>query len=332
MNTSERPPASAWSSRIVRFASVLTISIWLAFFVGLAGRWWWFADLFSHFRVQYAILLLLCAASLLSLKRWRIGLLAGMGSLLMGASVLWYSGLGAQQAMAADGQPFRFVTFNKYFRNNDAARIGRYLESTQADVIAMQEVESSQFLVDVRPFMPSYPHMYVTTRMRHGVVVLSRWPLRHAETIELVPGGAQIAKAEIDWRGQPITLMGVHLHWPIGAHDVSLRNAELERLLALAHEVHEPLIIGGDFNLTAWSPNYQAVRQDPVVRDCAEGHGMPVTWPTLFPPMGIRIDQCLHSKDWDVTQVASGPMLGSDHYPTINDLRYVAGALRAAKN
>lgn len=278
--------------------------------------------MFSHFRVQYALVLLACALTLLAFKRWRLGVLASIGAVLMGASVLGYTGWG-REAVAADGQALRFVTFNKYWRNNEAARIGAYLESTQADVIALQEVESQQFLTDISTALPSYPHMYATTRVRHGVVIFSRWPLTQTETIELVPGGATVAKVAVDWRGEQITVIGAHLHWPIGAHDVGLRNEELSKLLELAHTVREPLIIGGDFNLTPWSPNFQQVRDDAVIRDCAAGHGMPVTWPTLFPPLGIRIDQCLHSAEWDVTRIASGPTLGSDHYPAINDLRFV---------
>jgi endonuclease/exonuclease/phosphatase (EEP) superfamily protein YafD len=310
-------------------ASGLTLCVWLAFAFGCAGRWWWFADLFSHFRAQYALVLLVCAVTLLTSRRWRIGVLASIGALLMGVSVLGYTGW-SKAAVAADGQALRFVTFNKYWRNQDAARIGSYLESTHADVIALQEVESKQFLNDLSAVLPSYPHMYATTRVRHGVVIFSRWPLTHTDSIELVPGGASVAKVAVDWRGESITVIGVHLHWPIGAHDVNLRNAELAKLLELAHSVRGPLIIGGDFNLTAWSPNFQQVREDTLMRDCAAGHGMPITWPTLFPPIGIRIDQCLHSAEWDVTQIASGPNLGSDHYPTINDLRFVAQPRRAS--
>ena len=330
MINAEQPGSSAGPAYIPRIATGLTFVVWLAFIIGCAGRWWWFADLFSHFRLQYALILMICAGMLLALKRWRIGSLALGGAVLMGISVLEYSGW-TSQAIAASGEPFRFVTFNKYWRNNNAPRIGEYLESTHADVIAIQELESSDFLTELRTRMPSYPHVYATTRRRHGVVLFSRWPLTQTETIELVPGGAHIAKAQVNWHGESIAIIGAHLHWPIGAHDVSLRNAELARLLAIAHAVHGPLIVGGDFNLTAWSPNFQQVREDAVLRDCAAGHGMPVTWPAFFLPLGIRIDQCLHTDEWDVTRVASGPALGSDHYPTINDLRFI-GALKAARN
>ncbi len=322
MTTDDALRRSAWHLP-VRVASSLTALIWLAFVIGLAGRFWWFADLFSHFRLQYALLLVPCALLLFAAKRWSMALVASLGAVLMGLSVLWYTGVGGNQALASSADALRLVTFNKYWRNEDAVRIAEYLESTNADVIALQEVESPSFLTELRQRTPSYPYAYATTRMRHGVVLLTRWPLVHAETVELVPGGASIAKAVMEWRGQRVTVMGVHLHWPIGAHDVAMRNAELERLLQLAHEVDGPLIVGGDFNLTAWSPNFLAVRDDPQLRDCAEGHRLPVTWPTFFPPLGIRIDQCLRSKEWEVTQVASGPYLGSDHYPTISDLRFV---------
>jgi endonuclease/exonuclease/phosphatase (EEP) superfamily protein YafD len=112
----------------------------------------------------------------------------------------------------------------------------------------------------------------------------------------------------------------VHLHWPIGAENVRLRNAELQALAALARGIDEPLLIGGDFNITAWSPVFAAALGDAPVRDCARGQGLVGSWPSFFPPAAIRIDHCLASPHWHVRRVAAGPGLGSDHRPMVTDL------------
>ncbi len=330
MTTDSVPLHSAWQTLLIRAVTALTVSVWLAFLLGMAGRWWWVADLFSHFRIQYAASLVICLAVLVAHKQWRVATAAAMGALIMGSSVLGSSGW-SSQAIADSGRPFRFVTFNKYWHNDDAQRIGRYLEEVRADVIALQEVEATE-LPELLAHLPSYPHAYATTPLRHGVVLLSRWPLDQAQSIQLVPGGVHVGKARVDWQGTWVTVIGAHLHWPVGARDVSLRNAELKQLLALAHDVSDPLVIGGDFNITAWSPNFQQVSSEQQIRDCAAGRRPPVTWPTMFPLLGIRIDHCLHSAQWEVAQVVSGPALGSDHYPTVNDLRFVGESIRAASN
>jgi endonuclease/exonuclease/phosphatase (EEP) superfamily protein YafD len=124
----------------------------------------------------------------------------------------------------------------------------------------------------------------------------------------------------IDWRGQPITVVGVHLHWPVGANNVRQRNAALHALAALARDTPGPLLIGGDFNITQWSPVFDAAFATAPLQDCARGQGLVNSWPSFFPPAAIRIDHCLASPHWQVLQVQAGPALGSDHRPMLSEL------------
>lgn len=301
-----------------KFAVWLTLALWLGFLAGYAGRWFWVLDLFAHFRVQYAVLFALAATVLLFAHRPLAAGLAVAGALLIAVSILRYTGWHSQPAQAA-AREFRFVTFNQYFSNQDYAGIGSYLEQGGADVVAMQEVKSREAALQLAAHLPSYPHVYANAWYPYGAVIYSRWPISAAETIQLVPGGARVAKTTLDWRGSPVTVIGAHLHWPIGANNVRLRNAELERLSQLAREIDAPLLIGGDFNITQWSPNFRDVLAASGLQDCARGQGLVTTWPSYFAPLSIRIDHCLASDDWRVVSVQRGPNLGSDHYPTVND-------------
>ena len=106
----------------------------------------------------------------------------------------------------------------------------------------------------------------------------------------------------------------------MGPGNSHLRDAELAKLIAATREIQGPLLIGGDMNITPWSPVFRHRVDESPLKDCARGMGITHTWPARFAPLGIRIDQCLASDHWLVASIDRGPWLGSDHLPTITDL------------
>lgn len=311
-------PAPAAFARIAgKLAIFAAIGAWLGFLAGFAGRWAWPLDLFAHFRIQYAVVLALACVTLLLLRRSRAAVLAFAGAVATTASVIAYTGWHLQPAQAAS-RDFRFVTFNVFYRNRNLAGIADYLQRIDADVVALQELEPPQAR-QLAALLPSYPHVSPLAQGRYGTIIFSRWPITSAASVELVPGGARVEKAVIDWRGQSVTLIGAHLHWPIRPGTAHLRNAELHKLAQLAKSIDGPLLVGGDFNITPWSPNFRDAVAESGLQDCAHGHSPVTTWPTFFAPAWIRIDHCLASADWRVVAIQTGPALGSDHYPVVND-------------
>lgn len=307
-----------FAARVGRIAGLIALAAWLGFLLGFAGRWAWPFDLLANFRLHYAVLLALSALTLVWVRRPRMAGFAFIGAVLTAASIIGYTGWHSQPARAAAGE-FRFVTFNVFYANEDFARIGEYLERIDADVIALQELNAPQAR-KLATHLPSYPQVYLHAAHRYGAVVFSRWPIEKAETLELIPGGARVAQVVIDWRGRPVTVLGAHLHWPLSLSSARQRNAELEQLAKVASRIQGPLLIGGDFNITPWSPYFRDAVEHSGLQDCARGRGLIATWPTFLPSFGIRIDQCLASRDWRVVGVHTGPTLGSDHYPAVNDL------------
>ena len=307
-------------SRLARLLSWTAAGAAVAFGLGLLGERHWALDLLSHWRVQYAVLLAFCGLGLLGLRRPRSAALALVGAAGLAVSVWNYSGWPAPLAQAAPAPTFRFATFNQYVGNHDAAAIGAWLEGSGADVVALQELSSPQAVQALAAALPSYPHVKAHFGHWADVTVFSRWPILDAQALELAPGGAQAARVRIDWQGRPVSVVGVHLHWPIGANNVRLRNAELHGLAELARAIDEPLLIGGDFNITQWSPVFASALAGAPLTDCARGHGLVNSWPSFLPPAAIRIDHCLASRHWRVRALAAGPSLGSDHRPMLNEL------------
>lgn len=305
-----------WRARLLLWTAA---GVAVAFGLGLLGERHWTLDLLAHWRVQYTVLLAVCGLGLLWLRRTRGALLVLLGAAGMAGSVWSYSGWPEPVAPTA-ASVFRFATFNQYLRNRDPAAAGAWLERTGADVVAVQELISPESVRELAAALPSYPHVSTHFGHRADVTIFSRWPILDAQTVELTPGGARAAQLRIDWKGQPVTVVGVHLHWPIGARNVRLRNAALKGLAELARGIEGPLLIGGDFNITQWSPAFAAAFEDAPLTDCARGQGLVGSWPSFLPPAAILIDRCLASPHWRVVELASGPVLGSDHRPMLNVL------------
>jgi endonuclease/exonuclease/phosphatase (EEP) superfamily protein YafD len=300
-----------------RIAVASLITLWCALLAAMLGRYAWPLDLFAHFRVQYALLFLVLAIALFALRSPLLGAISVAGAVIAAIPIVSY--MGAPTARAATGSArFRVVTFNTWFRNHDYAAIARFLEQMQPDVIVLEELGREQGL-QLAGHLHSYPYSH-NDPQRHGAVVFARWPIVSADSLPLSDGPARGARVTLDWNGTQVTVLGVHLHWPLGPTNSRRRNAELQTIASFAAKRTEPVIVAGDFNITPWSRYFRTALQSSGLSDAAAGHGLAPSWPSQFPPLGIRIDHCWTSRHWRSADVRLGPSLGSDHLPLIADL------------
>ncbi len=304
-----------------RLAVASLIALWCALLAAMLGRCAWPFDLFAHFRVQYTLLFLIVAILLFALRAPLLAIVAVAGAVVGAIPIVSYMGVPTARAEAGSAK-FRVVAFNTWFRNHDYAAIGRFLERTQADVIVIGERDRDDGAQRIGAYLRSHPHAF-NAGLRHGAIVFSRWPIISAESVALAESpGVPAARVTLDWQGTPVTVLGVHLHWPLGPRSSRLRNAELASIASFAAAHPEPLIVTGDFNATPWSQHFRAALEQSGLSDCAAGHGLAPSWPSQFPPLGIRIDHCWASRHWRSVDVRLGPAHGSDHLPLIADLAW----------
>lgn len=313
------------SRTVSKLAIAGTAFVWLALLAGLLNRVAWPFDLFAHFRVQYAALFVVLALLLLILRRWMFALaaLAGFGVSAVPMIAYLPNVTGGAAAAASDSPTFRLLSFNVWFRNPDMATTAAYIEQSQADAVVLLELTPPQ-VERLRPLLPSYPHFHIEPS-RMGAAVFTKWPVLAAESMPLAKDGAVAARVQIDWRGTPVTVLGVHLNWPLGPRNSKFRNEELAGVVAFSKAQREPLIVAGDFNLTPWSEYFSDALEESGLHDSARGFGLARSWPAQFAPLGMRIDHCLLSREWQSLRVDIGPSLGSDHLPVLADLTLRAG-------
>jgi endonuclease/exonuclease/phosphatase (EEP) superfamily protein YafD len=308
--------------RITNKLAILgTAALWLCLLAALLGQLAWPFDLFAHFRVQYAALFVVLACVLMVLRRFWIAVAAAAGFGVSIVPLLPYiasESVPVAAATATREETFRVVSFNVWFRNPDMARVAEYIEKSQADAVVLLELTQPQ-AERLLPLLPTYPH-YQMDNSRMGAAVFTKWPVISAESVPLSQGGAVASRVMLDWRGTSVTVLGVHLNWPLGPRNSAYRNQELNSLVALSKAQGGPLLVAGDFNLTPWSEYFSDALEESGLRDAALGFGLARTWPSQFAPVGIRIDHCLMSRHWRSLTTSVGPSLGSDHLPIVADV------------
>ncbi len=297
--------------------------------LALAARWAWWADLLVHFRVQY----LACALLLGGLAFWRArrDWLAGAAiALLLNAPPvlrLWFAppadrvAVTAPQGAAGAALPrLRLGSANLLWHNRMHASAIDWARGTNADVLVFVEVDEPWYEA-LQALRSQYAYEYADLRFVHGgTLVLSRWPLQHVERLRAESGGAPNVVIDVAMPRHPWRLIAVHASWPLGAAVSRERAADFAAIAAAARAASLPVVVAGDFNVSPWSPHFEALLRAGTLRDAAAGRGWQPSWPTFLPPFGIQIDHALVSPSVQVNSFGRGRIQGSDHRPILVDL------------
>ena len=283
--------------------------------LAILGSWHWICELFDHFRIQYVVISLL-SLIYFSLRKWRCSI--GFASLTLLVH-LWPIGklsFPLPVDVASDGTPaIKIVSFNVLVSNNRYGDTLRYLESTNADVICLYEV-NEKWHNAMKPLRQKYPHGRTQTTDRSmGIELFSRHPLRRIEIKKLCEEGMPCAIAQLEWQGREMRLIGFHPLPPISkrlSHLLKQEFASMATLLAASPNV--PTLVFGDFNTTPWSSNMTLLRTVGAVDFRTPQPVWKPTWNanTLYM---LPIDHALCSKHLIYQKRIIGPNLGSDHLP-----------------
>ncbi len=285
---------------------------------------WWFADLASHFRLQYLVAAALLAIAFAAL-RLTSSLRVAIVTLLLNA-VPVYAWLGAPLAVPAAGagalgtRPVRVAAANLFWRSDEYTDVRRWARASGSDILVFVEV-SARWERELAPLRDRWPHAVFELKPGYsGTLVLSRWPLRKEGVLSVHSRGTPDPVLAVAMPGATWRLVPVHANWPMGRLASAYRAKDLEGLAAVAARSDRPLLAIGDFNLSPLSPHFTALLRDGRLRNAAAGRGWQPTWPVFLPFMGIQIDHALTSPDIVVNSFAVGAIKGSDHRPIVVDL------------
>ncbi len=281
---------------------------------GYVGSLHWVLDLFVHFRVQYAVLLILCFAWLIFTRHRLVALLAIGGAMLNAGAVLPLFTT-APAPPPPEAARLNVVGFNANGFNERIDEIVSFVASSQADVIVLLEVRPA--LSEALEALEDDYEIALNPRQdRFGSAVLSRHEIIDWSTVHLGDSEFPAIEAYLEWGEVPVAVLGVHTPPPISTAFATMRDAQLQgisewRGLTLG----TPAVVIGDFNTTPWSHRFRSLLGASRLIDSAPGFGLQVSWHRALVPLRIPIDHALHTRDLVTVDRHLGPWLGSDHRP-----------------
>ena len=249
--------------------------------------------------------------------------------------------------VAAGGKTIRMLTMNVWGNRHDISETVTWLRATDADIISLEEVSPTYATDRISALSDLYPfqsNQQDNTRWNDNFI-LSRYPMVSNEYVELgIPDVPALVRTIIDINGQKIAVYTVHLAWPVDdesitvgglgfyiqvalGFDDTLRNQQIDKLLAYLNNEPYPYILAGDFNTSDSSVTYTklaGVLHDSFVEG---GQGLDGSWPVArarglpawLPPL-IRIDYIWHSAGLRTIRAWQGAETGSDHVPLLAEL------------
>jgi endonuclease/exonuclease/phosphatase (EEP) superfamily protein YafD len=277
-------------------------------------------------------------AAVLAGSPWRWALAAQTAA----AALVWvyfFGGLFVPRlpAVEASGPRLRVLTSNLLGFNEDTALTLAALRASNADVIALQELNPAVAAALQTELRAEYPYQVLDPREGwSGGGVISRYPLQPTgETL----GAAWLGTPQIlalDVEGLSVTLVRFHAHSGLGR--VAQREAAARAIAEYAAAHPGPLIVAGDLNATGLSTAHALITR--ALGDAWEtaGWGLGHTFPgaaspgssrprvlgLLVPKWLIRIDYVFYSDALVPLSARIGPWDGvSDHRPVLVEFGFV---------
>jgi endonuclease/exonuclease/phosphatase (EEP) superfamily protein YafD len=231
------------------------------------------------------------------------------------------------------GAALKVVSANVWYRNDGYDAAINYLQSTDADVIALIEV-TPQWLTALQPLTAKYPYridcMQGTPPCE--MLLMSKLPFGRAYAGRIDGRSPTIAWGEIDFAGRKVTVAATHFAWPLraamdrpdlaygAALQPTLRDAyplmQSEQAANLAQYLKglgPDLVLMGDFNSVPWSRTQATLRAATGLENAGP---MVPTWPSWQPAwIRLPIDQIMTRGALTRLRFNSGYYIGSDHLP-----------------
>ncbi len=283
------------------------------------GQFGWLFDLTSHFRVQYAALLLALATACFARKKTKPAsfyLAFAFVNIATVAACL----LGSQPKVAAGGTRLRFMLLNVHTANEQFDRVKSLIAATQPDLFVLEEVDE-RWLKELAALRDRWPYQISQPRDDNfGIALFSKLPLRDAEVIYLGEAEVPSITARVEVGGKVVTILGTHPLPPGGSEYARLRNGQLAAIPGFLAPRGGPAVVLGDLNVTPWNHYFRGLLRETGLRDSSRGQGLHATWPSHLWPLRIPVDHCLVSREFRVLRKQVGPRVGSDHLPLIVEL------------
>jgi endonuclease/exonuclease/phosphatase (EEP) superfamily protein YafD len=219
-------------------------------------------------------------------------------------------------AVDANRSVLKIVSFNMQFSEQTEDKLVAFLKEANPDVVLLQEIlpQQAQRLFDrLHESNPSQ----VSCPKGSGCILglLAKLPMAsygYQGRTEVVPPEVWADLSQPN--GPPLRVIGLHMAFPLTPYRQS---RHVDALMKQRQDLHQPVIISGDFNASPWSW---------LLIKLAWQGGLSrlglfeATWPSDMGPWiapFLLVDNMFVSPDIRSRSFVVGPDLGSDHRPIV---------------
>lgn len=237
--------------------------------------------------------------------------------LLAVPALLWFlamaPALPGLPASASAETELTIASQNVRAHSGGAATSASELAQSEADVIALTELDGDSLSAASEVLADGYPHSYTV-----GTVALwSRYPLVNAEPLTLGLGWKRALRVEVQSPAGTVAVYVLHAA-SVRPGQQQDRDAMLDGIAdQVASDEATALVVVGDFNAPSTDPSLAALRAEAEWVRPTDGT-LGLTWPAAFPL--VRIDQ-VFVRGLDVVTSNTLRAGNSDHLATMTRVR-----------
>ena len=321
--------------------------------LGYLGRYVWFCDLFSHFKVQYfltaiacGVILIFCALFAMKkqthnqknseteksnkftfpLDKKALLLFAAFSfavaliNLLEITPLMFYHP--TPEFKFNNSTKIRLMQVNVNTANTRYQDVEKYILGQDPDILLLEEV-NSKWLFNLNQIQEKYPYKILYPQDDNfGIAMFAKIKPSYSKINHFGDYALPFIQAKFKICKDSITIFGIHTIPPIGKTRWQERNSMLQDMGNwVKQQQGHPTILLGDLNITPYSFFFKKLQQDGNLRNSQCGFGIQPSWPNQLFPLLIPIDHCLVTKDIEVSNRFIGPNVGSDHFPLVIDIK-----------
>lgn len=281
--------------------------------LGLLGRYWWLFDLFSHFRLQYFIIGVVLAVSILFQRKKKYGWYY-LVICLINAYFLSPFFIGRSTSEHIGESPYLATLINVNSSTGDPASVQKYITDISPDLFVLEEFSNS-WDAAFKSLHNLYPYRHVIPRNDNfGLAIFSKFELKDIQTHYFGEVQIPTVTGYINLNEKNLFFIATHPVPPISSSYAQWRNHQLVKLPELVPE-NTPTLLLGDLNITPWNHRFKSLLESSDIHNSMTGWGLQTTWPSFAPYIGIPIDHILISSHIYVINRTIGRNVQSDHLP-----------------
>ncbi len=274
------------------------------------GRYGWFFDILSHFRIFFVGCFVLCL--LFSLKFSPSLCVVWAAFLIFNLVPITHLYI-ADHGTAPQNPKLLMMTFNlEAINNHHFEKAVNCIKHFNPDIVSLQEIDD-KFATYLKENLPQYPHYKLLPDSKYGGVgLLSKYPIEQTDVYNFGTNFPVIVSTIKTSLGN-ITVITVHPRAPYTPFDWENQKIFTDGIAQICRTHTGPIVLAGDLNTTAFGYQYARLLNLTELQDSNLGFGYQPTWPASLPV--IDIDHFLMTKDLVAVARRNGPNILSDHLP-----------------